>query len=219
MRRREPRYRAAAPRHPAPPWPNPGGRCRRHKFGAGGAHLLDQQVAHPAGDAGDANADCHVIPPRFDAAILLASRSNAEAEFRLRHGVPAHLARHTAVQASPKRRPGASSAVADRPTTSSRLCSTCRSSSCNPASAIICARRCRSCRHIRRASCSGFDCNGRADQRTITLRHDDAFLSAEPNGDRVSLVQGARPGGWETFLPLSPRPISTPCAASWRPRG
>jgi hypothetical protein len=30
-------------------------------------------MAHPSGDAGDANWDCHVVPPRFAAAILLAS--------------------------------------------------------------------------------------------------------------------------------------------------
>src|SRR5262249_51226058 len=34
------------------------------EFGSGGStHLLDQQVAHPPGDAGDANPDCHVLPP------------------------------------------------------------------------------------------------------------------------------------------------------------
>jgi hypothetical protein len=40
------------------------------------------------------------------------------------------------------------------------------------------------------------------DQRTITLQHDEAFLSAEPNGDQVTLVKAAA-GGWQTFLPMS----------------
>jgi hypothetical protein len=40
------------------------------------------------------------------------------------------------------------------------------------------------------------------DQRTVTLQHDGAFLSAEPEGDAVSLSR-TEAGGWETFLPLS----------------
>jgi hypothetical protein len=59
-----------------------------------------------------------------------------------------------------------------------------------------------------------------ADQRTITLRHDDAFLSAEPNGDRVALFRGAA-SGWQTFLPLSPTDLDTLrtiLASSWLTR-
>jgi hypothetical protein len=41
------------------------------------------------------------------------------------------------------------------------------------------------------------------DQRTIFLQHEDAFLSADPGGDRVSMFN-APPGGWQTFLPVSP---------------
>ena len=41
------------------------------------------------------------------------------------------------------------------------------------------------------------------DQRTVTLRHEAAFLSADPNSDRVTLFR-TEAGGMETFLPLSP---------------
>ena len=41
------------------------------------------------------------------------------------------------------------------------------------------------------------------DRRTVTLQHEAAFLSADPNSDRVTLLK-AEPGGMELFLPLSP---------------
>jgi len=55
------------------------------------------------------------------------------------------------------------------------------------------------------------------DQRTITLQHDDAFLTAAPHDDGISMVPGA-PGGWQTFLPLSAADLDalrTILAASW----
>ena len=42
------------------------------EIGTGGTHLLDQQVAHPSGDASNSDAGRHVIPPQSDRAILLA---------------------------------------------------------------------------------------------------------------------------------------------------
>jgi hypothetical protein len=47
-----------------------GGRRRPRERPA--AHLFDQQVAHPSGDASNSDAGCHVIPPQSDGAILLA---------------------------------------------------------------------------------------------------------------------------------------------------
>jgi hypothetical protein len=41
-----------------------------------------------------------------------------------------------------------------------------------------------------------------ADQQTITLRHEDAFLSAELESDRVTLVR-TEARDWESFLPVS----------------
>jgi hypothetical protein len=41
------------------------------------------------------------------------------------------------------------------------------------------------------------------DQRTVTLQHETAFLSAEPDDDRMTLFR-PEAGGWQTFLPLSP---------------
>ena len=56
----------------------PGAAYAAGKFGTRGAHLLDQQMPHPAGDPGDTKTDCHVTPPRLEAVILLGpdGRSN-----------------------------------------------------------------------------------------------------------------------------------------------
>jgi hypothetical protein len=49
------------------------------------------------------------------------------------------------------------------------------------------------------------------DQRTISLRRDNAFLSAEPDGDRVTLFR-TLVGGWESFLALSQTDLDVVCA-------
>lgn len=49
------------------------------------------------------------------------------------------------------------------------------------------------------------------DQRTISLQRDAAFLSAEPDGDRVTLFR-TLVGGWESFLPLSQTDLDVVCA-------
>ena len=55
------------------------------------------------------------------------------------------------------------------------------------------------------------------DQRTVTLQHEAAFLSADPNSDRVTLFR-TEAGGMETFLPLSPADLDALrviLASSW----
>ena len=56
------------------------------------------------------------------------------------------------------------------------------------------------CRSIPLASYSGFNCTGR---RISGPLHEATFLSADPNGDRVTLFR-TEAGGMGTFLPVSP---------------